>query len=63
MADVVEVADGNKQKTVTVAAGDVSGAITAVTDNNGKIATVQEEVNTTNAAVSDMGSISLMTWR
>ena len=63
LANVVEVADGNKQKTVTVAAGDVSGAITAVTDNNGKIATVQEEVNTTNAAVSDMGSISLMTWR
>lgn len=63
LADVVNVENGNKQKTVTVAAGDVSGAITAVTDNNGKIATVQEEVNTTNAAVSDMGSISLMTWR
>lgn len=63
LADVVDVAEGNKQKTVTVAAGDVSGAITAVTGNNGKIATVQEEVNTTNAAVSDMGSISLMTWR
>lgn len=63
LADVVDVAEGNKQKTVTVAAGDVSGAITAVTDGNGKIATVQEEANTTNAAVSDMASISLMTWR
>ena len=63
LADVVYVAEGNKQKTVTVAAGDVSGAITAVTDGNGKIATVQEEANTTNAAVSDMASISLMTWR
>lgn len=63
LADVVDVAEGNKQKTVTVAAGDVSGAITAVTDGNGKIATVQEEANTTNAAVSDMASISMMTWR
>lgn len=63
LADVVNVENGNKQKTVTVAAGDVSGAITAVTDGNGKIATVQEEANTTNAAVSDMASISLMTWR
>ena len=63
LADVVDVKEGNKQKTVTVAAGDVSGAITAVTDVNGKIATVQEEANTTNAAVSDMASISLMTWR
>ena len=63
LADVVDVKEGNKQKTVTVAAGDVSGAIPAVTDGNGKIATVQEEANTTNAAVSDMASISLMTWR
>lgn len=63
LADVVYVAEGNKQKTVTVAAGDVSGAITAVTDGNGKIATVQEEANTANAAVSDMASISMMTWR
>ncbi|MGM9519746.1 MAG: autotransporter outer membrane beta-barrel domain-containing protein, partial [Phascolarctobacterium sp.] len=63
LADVVEVGTGNKEKTVTIAAGDVNGAITAVTDDNGKIATVKEEANTANAAVSDMASISMMTWR
>lgn len=63
LADVVEVGTGNKEKTVTIAAGDVNGDITAVTDDNGKIATVKEEANTANAAVSDMASISMMTWR
>lgn len=63
LADVVDVAEGNKQKTVTVVAGDVNGAITAVTDDNGQITTVQEATNTANAAVSDMASISMMTWR
>lgn len=63
LADVVEVADGNKQKTVTIGSGDINGGITAVTDDNGKIVTVQEETNTTNEAVSEMASISLMTWR
>jgi outer membrane autotransporter protein len=41
----------------------VTGAVTADIDKNGNAANVKEAVNTTNAAVSDLASISLMTWR
>ncbi|MGM9570457.1 MAG: autotransporter outer membrane beta-barrel domain-containing protein, partial [Phascolarctobacterium sp.] len=64
IANIVDVTNGNKEKTINVAAGDVSGAITVTTDGEtGEITTVTEEVNTANAAVSDMASISMMTWR
>ena len=41
----------------------VAGAVTAYIDKDGNAANVKEAVNTTNAAVSDLASISLMTWR
>ena len=41
----------------------VAGAVTADIDKDGKATNVKEAVNTTNAAVSDLASISLMTWR
>ena len=41
----------------------VAGAVTAYIDKDGNATNVKEAVNTTNAAVSDLASISLMTWR
>ena len=41
----------------------VTGAVTADIDENGDATNVKEAVNETNAAVSDLASISLMTWR
>ena len=41
----------------------VAGAVTADIDKDGKATNVKEAVNETNAAVSDLASISLMTWR
>ena len=41
----------------------VAGAVTADIDENGDATNVKEAVNETNAAVSDLASISLMTWR
>ena len=41
----------------------VTGAVTADIDKDGKATNVKEAVNETNAAVSDLASISLMTWR
>ena len=41
----------------------VAGAVTADIDKDGKATNVKESVNETNAAVSDLASISLMTWR
>ena len=41
----------------------VAGAVTADIDKDGNAANVKEAVNETNAAVSDLASISLMTWR
>ena len=41
----------------------VTGAVTADIDENGNATNVKEAVNETNAAVSDLASISLMTWR
>lgn len=44
------------------AASDVAGATTITSDANGNV-TRTEATNTANAAVSDMASISMMTWR
>lgn len=41
----------------------VAGAVTADIGEDGKATNVKEAVNETNAAVSDLASISLMTWR
>ena len=41
----------------------VAGAVTSDIDKDGNATNVKEAVNTTNAAVSDLASISLMTWR
>ena len=41
----------------------VAGAVTADIDKDGKATNVKEAVNETNAAVSDLASIALMTWR
>lgn len=63
LADVVDVAEGGNEKTIKVLANNIRGEITATTDENGQLKPVQEAVNETNDAVSDMASISYMTWR
>ena len=62
-ADTVAIAEGNKQKTITTEAGDVAGSITAVTDGNGKLQSVKEEVNFENKAIGDAGVALKAHWR
>ncbi len=60
--DVVNVTGENKGSVTAVAkAGVVGGDITATKNGNDVI--VHEAVNTDNEAISNMASISLMTWR
>ena len=65
LADTVNVQEGNKQKQILLEQGAVLGSMQGATDENGKVIaqSVVEEVNPDNEAISNMGSISLMTWR
>lgn len=60
----LNVVSRNNSGSVTFygAASDVAGATTITSDANGNV-TRTEATNTANAAVSDMASISMMTWR
>lgn len=62
--DALNVVTRNNSGSVTFygAASDVAGATTITSDANGNV-TRTEATNTANAAVSDMASISMMTWR
>ena len=63
------VATGTEENRKTVAseikadAGVISGGYEAKVDENGKIVDAHEYVNTDNQAISNMATISLMTWR
>ena len=63
VADVVTVENGVKSLTVTTEGGSVLGALTTVTDADGKVGAVKEAANAYNAGISEMASIGLMTWR
>ena len=69
LADVVSAGNGDDKKSVATEVkteeGKVGGAYYAKVDENGNIDTksVIHTENTTNRAISDMASISLMTWR
>ena len=69
LADVVSTGEGETKKSVAsevkTEEGTVGGAYYAKVDENGNInkASVIQSENTTNRAISDMASISLMTWR
>ena len=62
--DALNVVTRNNSGSVTFygAASDVAGATTITSDAKGNV-TRTEATNTANAAVSDMASISMMTWR
>lgn len=62
--EALNVVSRNNSGSVTFygAASDVAGATTITSDANGNV-TRTEATNTANAAVSDMASISMMTWR
>ncbi len=62
-ADTVAIANGVKEKTLITDEGDVAGAFQAVTDDNGKVISVEETPNQLNAGISDMASVALMAWR
>ena len=67
LANVVSNQDGETSlaDTVTSDANDIIGGYSAEVGENGKIVAGSEKTveNTTNRAISDMASISLMTWR
>ena len=68
LANVVSTGEGEEVKSaatkITTQEGKVAGAYTAdVKDGAVVMNSLQSEENTTNRAISDMASISLMTWR
>ena len=69
LADVVSTGEGEAKKSVAsevkTAEGKVGGAYYAKVDKSGNIETASEvhTENTTNRAITDMASISIMTWR
>ena len=69
LANVVKGANTEENKSlaskVTSDANDIIGGYSADLDNNGQVVTqsIQTPENPTNRAISDMASISLMTWR
>ena len=69
LADVVSTGEGEAKKSVAsevkTAEGKVGGAYYAKVDEHGNIDTASEvhAENTTNRAITDMASISIMTWR
>ena len=69
LADIVSTGEGEAKKSVAsevkTAEGKVGGAYYAKVDENGNINKASEvhAENTTNRAITDMASISIMTWR
>lgn len=69
LAGIVTTNTGDSEKTaansVTTDANDINGGYSAVINSDGKVAagSVKTYENSTNRAVSDMASLSLMTWR
>ena len=63
LLDTVQVENGNKETTVTAAAGSVTGETTITRDADGNIGTATEDINKDNAGISEMASIALMAWR
>ena len=59
----INVENGNKETTVTAAAGSVTGETTITRDADGNIGTATEDINKDNAGISEMASIALMAWR
>ena len=59
----INVENGNKETTVTAAAGSVTGETTITRDADGNSSAAKEEVNKDNAGISEMTSIALMAWR
>ena len=59
----INVENGNKETTVTAAAGSVTGETTITRDADGNSSAAKEEVNKDNAGISEMASIALMAWR
>ena len=59
----INVENGNKETTVTAAAGSVTGKTTITRDSDGNSGTATEDINKDNAGISEMASISLMAWR
>lgn len=63
LADTVTINGGNEEKNITAEAGKVYGEITGKTDSNGNVVVTDTFVNQYNQGISEMASISLMTWR
>ena len=63
LADTVTINGGNEEKNITAEAGKVYGEITGKTDGNGNVVVTDTFVNQYNQGISEMASISLMTWR
>ena len=59
----INVENGTKETTVTADAGSVTGETTIIRDSDGNTGTATEDINKYNAGISEMASISLMTWR
>ena len=63
LADTVTIENGNKEKTITAEAGKIYGDIVGKTDSNGNVVVTDSFINQYNQGISEMASISLMTWR
>lgn len=63
LADTVIINGGNEEKNITAEAGKIYGEITGKTDGNGNVVVTDSFINQYNQGISEMASISLMTWR
>ena len=63
LADTVIINGCNGEKNVIAEAGKIYGDITGVTDNEGNVTITDSFINQYNQGISEMASISLMTWR
>ena len=65
LADVMNIEGGNKQITVTSAEGDILGATTALTNENGEIigSSVKQAENVKNAGITELANVAFMAWR
>ncbi len=59
----VGIAEGNKNTTLKLASGSVTGEVTGYTNKNGDLTGYSENANEYNAGISEMASIGLMAWR
>ena len=63
LADTVTIKGGNGEKNITAEAGKIYGEINGKTDSNGNVVINDTFINQYNQGISEMASISLMTWR